>query len=100
MLTADQLPALLADHESDRLGPSRRAANQQEERLLSERRTASQKTFDARPCGGCTMDDLVRDLFLVSYLPAAVTRDVIEENDRDHAPFVRIECSGTLQLVR
>ena len=83
MLTADQLHALLADHESDRIGPSRRGANRQEERLLVERRTASQKTFDARPCGGCAMDDLVRDLFLVSYLPAAVTRDVIEENDRD-----------------
>ena len=66
-----------------RVGPSRRAANQQEERLLVEKRTASQKTFDARPCPGCTLDDLVPDLFLVSYLPAAVSRDVIEENERD-----------------
>ncbi len=66
-----------------RVGPSRRAANQQEERLLVERRTAFQRTFDARPCPGCAPDDLVPDLFLVSYLPAAVSRDVIEENDRD-----------------
>ena len=66
-----------------RVGPSRRAANQQEERLLVERRTAFQRTFDTRPCPGCTLDDLAPDLFLVSYLPAAVSRDVIEENQRD-----------------
>lgn len=66
-----------------RVGPSRRTANQQEERLLVERRTAFQRTFDARPCAGCALDDLVPDLFLVSYLPAAVSRDVIEENQRD-----------------
>ena len=66
-----------------RVGPSRRGANQQEERLLVEKRTASQRTFDARPCPGCTLDDLVPDLFLVGYLPHAVSRDVIEENDRD-----------------
>jgi ATP-dependent DNA helicase RecG len=65
-----------------RVGPSRRGANQQEERILSERRTALQKTFDLRPCHGCTVDDLVLDLFLVTYLPAAVARDVIEENKR------------------
>ena len=29
-----------------RIGPSRRGANQQEERILTERRTALQKTFD------------------------------------------------------
>ena len=66
-----------------RVGPSRRGANQQEERMLVERRTALQRTFDARPCRGCTIDELVPDLFLVGYLPAAVSRDVIEENDRD-----------------
>ncbi len=65
-----------------RVGPSRRGANQQEERILIEKRTALQKTFDARPCQGCTLDDLVLDLFLVTYLPAAVAREVIEENQR------------------
>ncbi|HNU99048.1 MAG TPA: ATP-binding protein [Verrucomicrobiota bacterium] len=66
-----------------RVGPSRRAANQQEERILTEKRTAFQKTFDGRPCEGCALDDLVLDLFLVTYLPAAVAREVIEENKRD-----------------
>ena len=65
-----------------RVGPSRRGANQQEERVLTERRTAYQTTFDARPCRGCTMDDLVPDLFQVTYLPAAVDRDVLAENSR------------------
>lgn len=31
---------------------------------------------------GCTIDDLILDLFLVTYLPAAVDRAVIEENKR------------------
>ena len=66
-----------------RVGPSRRGANRQEERTLVERRTALQKPFDIRPCHGCTLDDLVLDLFSVSYLPAAVDRAVIAENQRD-----------------
>ena len=65
-----------------RVGPSRRGANQQEERILIEKRTAWQRTFDVRPCPGCTLDDLVPDLFRISYLPAAVDRDVIAENNR------------------
>ena len=65
-----------------RVGPARRGASQQEERFLVEKRTALQRTFDVRPCHGCTLDDLVLDLFSVSYLPAAVDRDVISENQR------------------
>ena len=67
-----------------RVGPSRRGANQQEERILIEKRTALQRTFDVRPCIGCTIDDLILDLFLVTYLPAAVDRAVIEENNRSN----------------
>ena len=66
-----------------RVGPARRGANQQEERILVEKRAALQKPFDILPCHGCTLDDLVLDLFSVSYLPAAVDRDVIAENQRD-----------------
>ena len=66
-----------------RVGPSRRGANQQEERILIEKRTALQRPFDVRPCSGCTIDDLVLDLFLISYLPAAVARDVLNENNRN-----------------
>jgi ATP-dependent DNA helicase RecG len=65
-----------------RVGPSRRGANQQEERILIEKRTARQRTFDVRPCMGCAMSDLILDLFLVTYLPAAVERAVTDENNR------------------
>ena len=67
-------------------------ANQQEERILVEKRTALQRTFDVRPfdvrpfdvrpCHGCTLDDLVMDLFSVTYLPEAVEREIIAENQR------------------
>jgi ATP-dependent DNA helicase RecG len=66
-----------------RVGPSRRIANEQEERILTERRAATQKTFDVRPCRGCRLDDLVLDLFIVTYRPAAIAREIIEENNRD-----------------
>ncbi len=65
-----------------RVGPLCRGANQQEERILIEKRTALQRNFDVRPCMGCRMSDLILDLFLVTYLPAAVDREVIEENNR------------------
>jgi len=66
-----------------RVGPSKRVASAQEERLLTEKRVASQQTFDLRPCRGSSLDDLVLDLFLVTYRAAAVAREVIEENERD-----------------
>ena len=65
-----------------RVGPSRRGANQQEERLLGERRTAVQKSFDARPCLDASVDDLAPGLFISAYLPAAIAPDIIDEGDR------------------
>ncbi len=65
-----------------RVGPTRRGATQQEERVLVERRTAGQRTFDIRPCSDASLDDLALDLFTASYLPQAVAPDVIEENSR------------------
>ena len=47
-----------------------------------EKRTAAQRTFDARPCPGCTVDDLALELFRSTYLPMAVDLAVIQENDR------------------
>ena len=65
-----------------RVGPSRRAANQQEERLLGERRTSALRSFDARPCPESSVDDLMPGLFVNAYLPAAVAPDIIAQNDR------------------
>ena len=65
-----------------RIGPSHHRASQQEERILTEKRTADHRTFDARPCRGCNMKDLAVEIFRFTYLPAAVDPDVIRENDR------------------
>ena len=65
-----------------RVGPARRGASQQEERILVEKRTSLQQPYDVRPCRGCTLDDLVLDLFSVTYLPVAVDREVLAENQR------------------
>ncbi len=65
-----------------RRGPRRGTANEAEERLLAERRTASSLTFDAQPCLGATLDDLALEMFQINYLPMAVDAEVIAENHR------------------
>ncbi len=65
-----------------RVGPRRATANEVEERLLSERRVAMARTFDARPCREATLDDLEIDLFLHVYRKAAVAAEVIRANKR------------------
>ena len=66
-----------------RVGPLRCPAGRQDERVLTERRAGFALPFDLQPRTGCTLDDLVLDLFRVSYLPWAVTREVLREIDRD-----------------
>ena len=41
-----------------RRGPRRAIANEQEERILTEKRTHHARTFDLKPCLGCGRDDL------------------------------------------
>lgn len=65
-----------------RVGPSRAIANEVEERILSERRVALARTWDARPCREATLDDLTLDLFAVGYRQFAVSSEVLEENHR------------------
>jgi len=65
-----------------RRGPRKGIANESEERLLAERRTVANLTFDAQPCPGASLNDLVLDLFVVNYRPMAVDPDVIAENHR------------------
>ncbi len=65
-----------------RRGPRKGIANEQEERLLAERRVAGALTFDAMPCTGSTIADLALDLFTVTYRPIAVDAEVIAENKR------------------
>ena len=66
-----------------RRGPRQAIANEQEERILTERRTHHTRTFDLKPCRGCGRDDLVLDLFQLTYRNAAIAPELIAENNRD-----------------
>lgn len=66
-----------------RRGTRKAIANEQEERVLTEKRTHHARSFDLRPCRGCGRDDLVLDLFQLTYRNAAVAPELIEENNRD-----------------
>ena len=66
-----------------RRGPRRAIANEQEERILTERRTHHARAFDLRPCRGCGVDELALELFQLTYRNAALAPEIIEENDRD-----------------
>ncbi len=66
-----------------RVGPTCQTASESEERILSERRVSHALTFDARPCLGSDLSELVQGLFLNTYLPNAVSPDIIEQNNRE-----------------
>jgi ATP-dependent DNA helicase RecG len=66
-----------------RVGPRRAIASETEERMLLERRGATAKHFDARPCLESGLEDLSLDRFCLNYLPNAVAIDIIKENHRD-----------------
>lgn len=65
-----------------RVGPRRASATEQEERILTERRIAHARTFDALPCLESTLADLSEDRFTLTYLKRAVAAEVIAENQR------------------
>jgi len=65
-----------------RTGPRRAIATEQEERILTERRIAHARTFDAQPVRGSTLQDLSLDLFTLNYLTLAVDPEIIRENHR------------------
>src|SRR5579872_7467957 len=50
-----------------RVGPRRAIASESGERILTERRVASARTWDARPSQEASLEDLVLDLFAVGY---------------------------------
>ena len=65
-----------------RRGPRKGIANETEESILIERRTAAARTFDAQPCVGAGLSDLAVDLFTNTYRPLAVDAETIAENHR------------------
>ncbi|MCP4221561.1 MAG: transcriptional regulator [bacterium] len=65
-----------------RVGPRQGIANEQEERILTERSVHFAKTFDMRPCFGCEEEMIVYSLFY-AYRNSALAPEIIEENNRD-----------------
>jgi len=65
-----------------RVGPRRDRATLEEERILTERRTAFAKTYDLMPVLGTTIDDIIVELFKINYLPAAIDKETLAENGR------------------
>ena len=85
VLPSDLPPVRYKGRVCIRVGPRKGVANQQDERILTEKRIAHARTFDALPCLGSSMDALATDLFQNTYLSQAVAPEVIAENNRDLA---------------
>ena len=66
-----------------RIGPRKAIANEMEERLLTEKRTAHVLTFDELPCPNATIGDLDIELFKLTYLPKAIDKDVLTDDARE-----------------
>jgi ATP-dependent DNA helicase RecG len=64
-----------------RVGPRKGIANEQEERILTERRIALARSFDARPCSESTIGDLALGQF-EAYRHEAVDLETIAANQR------------------
>lgn len=65
-----------------RVGPRKAKASVEEEKILSERRSTLARSFDTSPCIGSTKEDLNLDLFKTFYLPRAVDKETLHQNNR------------------
>ncbi len=66
-----------------RAGIRKGYANEADERILTEKRTAFAHSFDVLPCKGSSLDDISIELFKLRYLPSAIASDVLMENGRE-----------------
>ena len=82
VLPSDMPPVRYKGRVHIRTAPQRGIANETQERILTERRLAAAKPFDAQPCVGSSESDLVLDLFLTTYRTEAIAADVLAENHR------------------
>ncbi len=67
-----------------RVGPRRARASTQDERLLTEKRRYRDQPFDLRAVSWATLEDLDRELFEGTYLPASISPEVLAENEREY----------------
>jgi ATP-dependent DNA helicase RecG len=68
-----------------RTGPRRAIANEQEERILNEKRRHKNLPFDLCSIPTAKLTDLSRTIFENEYLPRAFAADVLEDNNRSYA---------------
>jgi ATP-dependent DNA helicase RecG len=67
-----------------RAGSRRSVANEQEERILIEKRRHKILPFDIHPTPTATLNDLSKSIFENDYLPSAFAADILEENNRTY----------------
>ncbi len=82
VLPSDMPPVRYKGRTWIRVGPRQAIANEQEERILTERRVHSAKTFDMMPCIGCGKDMIINSLFY-DYRNSALAPEIVAENNRD-----------------
>lgn len=83
------MPSDMPPHKYDgriwiRTGSRRALANEQEERILNEKRRHKNLPFDIYPLPSAKLSDLSRTIFENEYLPQAFAPDVLEENGRSY----------------
>ena len=66
-----------------RIGPRKGVANEEDERILLEKRRANVTAFDASPCLNATIDGMDLHKFKHYFLPKAMTDDEIEEDRKE-----------------
>lgn len=67
-----------------RTGPRRSIANEQEERMLNEKRSYKNLPFDIYPIPSAKISDLSKSIFENEFLPSAFASDVLEDNGRSY----------------
>jgi ATP-dependent DNA helicase RecG len=67
-----------------RTGPRRSIANEQEERILNEKRRYKNLPFDIYPVPSAKISDLSKVIFENEFLPAAFATDILESNGRTY----------------
>ena len=66
-----------------RIGSRKGVANEEDERILMEKRRTSVSSFDSLPCLNTTIDDLDLNQFKHYFLPKAMTDEELDEDRRD-----------------
>lgn len=82
VLPTDNPPVKVDGRVWVRVGPTTRTATAADEHRLLEKRRWGDLPPDAQPVRGAALDELDLARFRLEYLPAAVSPEVIEENDR------------------